>query len=349
MKPKILFLTKYSNLGASSRLRTLQYLKNFNFNFTVNSLFDNNYIKALYENKSKLYILLYSYFNRISFLYKNKIKFFYIEKELFPYLPYFFEYFFLRNKDYILDYDDAIFHNYDNHKSKFIRLILRNKIPALIRNAKLVIVGNEYLKKYAIKYGAKNVELIPTSVDLHKYNYVPKTYNSDIFTIGWIGSPSTQNYLTIIHDALKIISKIYRIKLKVIGISDYSIKGINVECEEWSEINETKLLSEIDLGVMPLPNNPFEKGKCGYKIIQYGASYKASVASPVGINNKIISQGINGFLAENTEEWVTYICKIINDKALRGQLGFNARINVEKKFSTKINSKILQNVILSIQ
>ena len=349
MKPKIIFLTKYSNLGASSRLRTLQYIKNFNFKFGVNSLFDNNYIRALYENKPKSYILLYSFFNRIFFLFKNKAKLIYIEKELFPYLPYFVDCFFLRNKDYILDYDDAIFHKYENHKSRFIRFILKNKIPNLIRNAKLVIVGNEYLKNYAIKCKAKKVKVIPTSVDCNKYRYNAKADNNDIYTIGWIGSPSTQNYLKIIHNALKTISKVHLVKLKVIGISNYYIKGVNVECEIWSEINETKLLSEIDLGVMPLPNNPFERGKCGYKIIQYGASCKASIASPVGANNKIISHGINGFLAKTTEDWIVYISKVINDKKLRHKLGYNARLNVEKNYSLKTNSEILENLILSVK
>ena len=152
----------------------------------------------------------------------------------------------------------------------------------------------------------------------------------------------------IIHDALKSISKIHKIKLKVIGISNYSIEGVNVECEKWSELNETKLLSEIDLGIMPLPNNPFERGKCGYKIIQYGASHKASIASPVGANNKIISQGVNGYLAETTEDWITNISMLINDKELRDQLGLNARKNVEENYSLQINSKILENLILSI-
>ena len=346
MNPKILFLTKYSDLGASSRLRTLQYLNTFNFKFRVSSLFDNDYIKALYKKKSKFFIVIYSYLNRFSVLFKNKINLIYIEKELFPYLPYFFEHFFLKNKNYILDYDDAIFHNYDNHNSRFIRLILRNKVPYLIRNANLVIVGNEYLKNYALKCNAKKVKIIPTSVDLNKYSF--NSDNNDVFTIGWIGSPSTKKYLRIIHDALKSISEIHKVKLKVIGISNYAIEGVNVECEEWSELNETKLLSEIDIGIMPLPNNPFERGKCGYKIIQYGASHKASIASPVGANNKIISQGVNGYLAETTEDWITYIIMLISDKELRDQLGFNARKNVEENYSLQINSKILENLILSI-
>lgn len=348
MNFKILFLTKYSDLGASSRLRTLQYLNNFIFNFRVYSLFNNHYIKALYKKKSKFFIVIYCYLHRFSVLFKNKINLIYIEKELFPYLPYFIEHFFLKNKNYILDYDDAIFHNYDNHNSKIVRLILKNKIPHLIRNAKLVIVGNEYLKNYALKCNAKKVKIIPTSVDLNKYNHNSNFENSDTFKIGWIGSPSTQSYLKIIHDALKSISKIHKIKLKVIGISNYTIEGVNVECEEWSELNETKLLNEIDIGIMPLPNNPFERGKCGYKLIQYGASHKASIASPVGANNKIISQGVNGYLAETTKDWITYIIMLIRDKELRDQLGLNARKNVEQNYSLQINSKILENLIMSI-
>jgi glycosyltransferase involved in cell wall biosynthesis len=172
--------------------------------------------------------------------------------------------------------------------------------------------------------------------------------NNDIFTIGWIGSPSTQSYLEIIHAALQRISKTHKVKLRVIGIPRYTIEGVDVECEKWSELYETKLLSEIDLGVMPLPNNPFEKGKCGYKIIQYGASHKPSIASSVGVNKQIISHGLNGYLADTTEDWVAYMSKLINDKALRSQVGINARINVEKNYSSQINGKILEDVILSV-
>ena len=346
MKPKIIFLTKYSDLGASSRLRTLQYLNNFNFDFRVYSLFYNDYIKALYENKSKLFIILYCYISRIFILFKNKVNLVYIEKELFPYLPYFLGYFFLKNKDYILDFDDAIFHNYDNHNSKLVRYIFKNKIPQLIKNASLVIVGNEYLKNYALKNEAKRVEIIPTSVDIKKYNH--KNSKNDIFTIGWIGSPSTISYLSLIHDALKKVSKVYDFKLKLIGISNYIIEGVDIECFKWSFENETKLLSEIDLGIMPLPDNFFERGKCGYKLIQYGASNKPSIASPIGINNKIIKHGFNGFLAKTNNDWARYITILINDTEMCNKLGLNARERVENEFTIQKNYKKLEKLIKSV-
>ena len=348
MNAKVLFLTKYSDLGASSRLRTLQYLKDFSFEFRWSPLFNNDYIIALYEKNFNYINVIRSYGKRISVLFKNDVGLLYIEKELFPYMPYFIEHLFLRNKKYILDFDDAIFHNYDDHNYGIVRVLFSSKIALLIKNAELVIVGNEYLRDYAVRSSAKKVIIIPTSVDLEKYLYNSKDVNNDVFTIGWIGSPSTQSYLGIIHDALKSISKIYNVKLRVIGIQRYTIEGVNVECEEWSELHETKQLSEIDLGVMPLPNNPFERGKCGYKIIQYGASHKPSIASPVGVNKQIISNGLNGYLADTTEDWIAYMGKLINDKALRSQLGLNARIHVEKNYSLQINGKILEDVILSV-
>ena len=348
MNPKILVLTKYSNLGASSRLRTLQYVSKLSFVVKINSLLGDDYISALYGKRSKNIIKIRSYFSRILKLSKTNYNLLYIEKELFPYMPYFLEYLFLRNKDYILDFDDAIFHNYDCHRSIFVRFLLRNKVARLIRNAKLVIVGNDYLKSYALKCNAKTIKVIPTSIDLNRYVDSSHCGNNDVFTIGWIGTPSTKKYLTIIHDALKEVSRTYKVKLSLIGISGYAIEGVNVECEKWSEENEAKLLNKIDLGVMPIPNLPFERGKCGYKIIQYGASQKASIASPVGANNRIISQGENGYLAETTGDWIRYLTKLITDKQLRSQLGLNARKIVEEKYSVQVNLKHLEDSILSI-
>lgn len=342
---KILFLTKYSDLGASSRLRTLQYLNYLNFDYKLNSLFSNEYINSLYNNKGRIFIIIICYIKRILFLIKNKHKLIYIEKEMFPFLPFFFEFFFLRKRKFILDFDDAIFHNYENHKFKLVRILFKNKIPKLISKSSLVIAGNEYIRDYALKCNAKRVEILPTSVNVKKYNSNNFKHKNNFITIGWIGSPSTKSYLSIIHDPMKFLSEKFNIKLKLIGINDYFIDGVNIECKKWTESSEADLLDEIDIGIMPLPDRPFERGKCGYKLIQYGACSKPSIASPVGANVKIIKHGINGYLAYTKDDWTRYLTKLINDKSLTNKLGSKARFLVEKKYSVQENSKKLKNII----
>ena len=179
-------------------------------------------------------------------------------------------------------------------------------------NANLIIVGNSYLFDFALKFN-KNIIILYSVVDerIYKPQY---SEISNILTVGWIGSPSTTKYLFHILDCLEFLSTKYKIQLVTIGASKIISTKFDVIQLPWSLSEEVFQINKFDVGVMPLQNNQWERGKCGFKLIQYMACGKPVIASPVGINNDIVTQDI-GFLANTKEEWVEAFTKIFeNDK-----------------------------------
>ena len=351
---KILLLSRYGNLGASSRYRSYQYipyLRKEGIEITVAPLFDNDYINDLYAGRKKnLLKVLRVYAKRIINLYHVRgFDVIWIEKEALPWLPAWIEHKLgLTKVTYIVDYDDAIFHRYDQHHFKLIRWILGKKIDRIIQYAALVLVGNEYLLERAKKAGARRIELLPTVVDLRKY---PSTFfnDNDIFIIGWIGSPITSHYLKLVIPALEEICKNNTARLVLIGAKREDLPtNIPVKYVSWSEETETKEIQKFDVGIMPLPNNVWERGKCGLKLIQYMACGKPVIGSSVGVNKKIIKHGINGYQARNIDEWIWAINKLKDDPKLRQKMGKAGRKIVEKNYCLQVTApkllKILENL-----
>ena len=204
---KILLLSRYGPLGASSRVRSYQYipyLKAHGIDVTVASLLGDDYLRKFYSGRvNHLSARIGPYFQRLFALSKSRrFDLLWIEKELSPWLPSWCEVLIARLRiPYIVDYDDANFHNYDAHSNILVRKLLGNKIDAVMRNAALVIAGNEYLVTRAKKAGARRVEYLPTVVDLERYSVRNNVENS-FFTIGWIGSPATVKYLEMIRPVL---------------------------------------------------------------------------------------------------------------------------------------------------
>jgi len=350
---KIILFSKYGKLGASSRIRSYQYLpyiEKSGILIDIFPLFSDAYLNILYNRgkRSKLYIIN-SYFKRLINLFNIKrYDLIWIEKELFPYMPPIFERIFKTlNLTYILDYDDAVFHNYDLNKNFFIKFLLKDKIKIIMKNAKLVIVGNEYLANYARKAGAKNILLLPSSIDLNKYTYSDK-FNINNFKIGWIGTPMTFKYINPILEIILEFCKNYNSKLILIGANSEYFNSNYIEYKKWYENREIEYIKDIDVGLMPLFDTPWERGKCGYKLLQYMACGRPVIASPVGINNEIIIHGINGFLVKNVEDWYKYLLILYNNINLRKKMGKIGRKLVEEKFSLEKNAlkliKILKNI-----
>ena len=340
-KNRLLFLTKYTRNGANSRYRSYQYfpyLQNAGYSIEAIPLFDDIYLKNIYLNK-RHYVndIIRCYFRRIIKLFSLKrFDLVVIEAELFPYIPPFFEYFLILNKiPYVLDYDDAIFHHYD--KNFVAKLFLGRKIPYIAKHAKAIVVGNNYLANYFKKYN-QNVFLIPTVIDLKKYPDkklpLPKP-----FTIVWIGSPYTEDYLVEIYDAFLRFSKNYDFRLLLIGASHNikrKLKNLPIEIVKWSEETEVRSLQKGNVGIMPLPDNKWSKGKCGLKLIQYMGCFLPVIASPIGVNNEIVINKLNGYLAYSNEDWYNAFIKIFDDKHLQIKMGHEGRKIVEKKYSIQI-------------
>lgn len=336
---KILFLTKYSSLGASSRYRVYQYLDYFKYKkikTKVSPLLTENYLKNIYKGKKISRLYLFKRFVKRFFvlLEARKYDLVVIQKELFPYVPPFFEPFLKKiNKNIIVDYDDAIFVNYENNQ------LLCNKIPTIFRLAKAITAGSRYLANYAYKFN-NNVKTIPTVVDLKKYQ-AKKNYsiNNKRIVLGWIGTPLTQKYLFEIKNPLKKLSQKYPLLLKCVGSSpNFSINGVKVENVQWNRKKEIEHILTFDVGIMPLTDNVFSRGKCGLKLIQYMGCGIPSVASSIGANKDILVDGENGFLARSNREWIEKISVLIEDKELRKSLGKNGRETIAKSYSIKITA-----------
>ncbi|WP_339715204.1 glycosyltransferase family 4 protein [Cyclobacterium amurskyense] len=341
-KKKLLFLPKYPRKGASSRLRTFQYLplwEKMGYSVTVNSFFTEKYLNTIYDHQSPGYWhVLTCYFRRFFLLFSvQKYDLIIIEKEIFPYLPAFAELFLSKVNQYWVDYDDAVFHNYDQKDNFMVNLLMPKKIDHVMKMANRVIVGNDYLKKRAEVAGAKKIEVFPTVIDPKKYKVKEDQSPFKTITIGWIGSPSTLKYLDPIVPILDWIHEHYSIKfLLVNGKSKMKFKG-RIESIPWTEDGEVEAILKMDIGIMPLPDNPWERGKCAYKLIQYMACGLPVVASPIGMNKDVVIHGENGFLANSKEEWISALGKLITDPQLRKEFGYKGREKVLKEFTMEGN------------
>lgn len=341
---KILVLSRYDRLGASSRVRIYQYLpylEKKGFSVRVCPLFTSGYLSRRYSSGSvPLLVTLGSYTRRVvDLLSVVNYDLIWIEKELFPMAPAFFERLLaMAGKRYLVDYDDAIFHNYDLSDSRMIRFLLGRKIDVVMRNASAVIAGNAYLAEHASRAGARSVKILPTVVDTGCYEVAPALRKDGPVTIGWIGSPSTSKYLTYVEPALSRLSRAANVKLVLIGAAPVSLGSIDIEYRRWSEKTEVADIQSCDVGIMPLPNDSWEKGKCGYKLIQFMACGKPVVASPVGVNSLIVEDSVNGFVALDNEQWFEALLRLCVDEALRGSMGRSARAKVEAEYSLHVNA-----------
>ena len=350
---KILLLTRYGRLGVTSRIRFLQYLpyfKDHGVEVHVAPFLGDDYVESLYKGTRNWMAVAAAYCRRLrELLSARKYDLLWIEKELVPWAPALPE---LLIHRYVVDYDDAVFHNYDLHSSPVVRSLLANKIQTVMSRAAAVVVGNDYLGEYARRAGAVNIHFVPTVVDLNRYPLRPVPKN-DFLTIGWIGTPWTARYLPAVAPALREVCHDGRARVLLIGSGEIRIPGVPVEVRPWSESTEVEDIHCIDAGIMPLPDEPYERGKCGYKILQYMACERPPIASPVGANRQIINHGVTGFLASTHSEWVRALEDLKKDHALRLALGKAARLEVEQTYSLQTQAprvlKILENARLASQ
>ena len=333
---KVLALTRYGAMGASSRLRIAQYvplLRDVGMSVTVAPLLRDEYLVRLNAGLGPdWWAILADYLARLRLLFTvRQFDLVWIEKELYPGLPAWIEWLLsCTGIKYVVDYDDAIFHQYDL-SAHLLKKILRYKIDCVMRNATTVICGNRYLAKRAQASGARNVVIIPTVVDLQRY-VLRDAVSAEQCIIGWIGSPTTSKYLDIAAPALQALAKEFPIKLVVIG-AKYELIGVQVECLRWSEQTEVDQISKFDIGIMPLLDSPWEQGKCGYKLIQYMACSRAVVASPIGVNVELVTNNHNGYLASTSAEWTAALRRLIEDPEARRCLGQAGSLLVRERYN----------------
>ena len=353
---KLLVLPRYGRLGASSRLRMMQYLPHLTaqgVEVTVAPLFSDDYVMGLQHNRRSLREVLRAYTQRIKALWSSRVyDLIWIENESLPWLPAWIELALLSNKaPYVLDYDDAVFHYYDLHRSAFVRRALGNKHRWLIRGAVLIIAGNDYLARYAKQSGAKKVEIVPTVIDLERYTGTTHTQSSYPLNpprVGWIGQRSTASFLQPYKSMFELFKANENAQFVAIGINADSF-GLPMESVSWTESTEVASIASLDIGIMPLLDGPFERGKCGYKLIQYMACGLPVVASPVGLNCQIVEHGVNGFLVETMEQWEEALRTLLAEPNLRRCMGQAGRRKVEQHFCIQVTGpKVASLLILAV-
>ena len=351
---KLLVLPRYGRLGASSRMRQMQYfarLKAAGFELTVSVLFDDEYVAGLQRASVRLGDVVRAYAQRLSVLFDSRsFDLVWIEKDALPWLPAWFEQALILSRvPYVLDYDDAVFHHYNLHGNPLVKFMLGGKHEAMMRGAALVVAGNPYLADFARKAGARRIEIIPTVIDLDRYPLALQMRSSQpevLPCIGWIGQRSTAHFLAPYKQLFERLASTGQAHFSAIGIDALSL-GLPMESIRWTEQSEVASISSFDIGIMPLVDEPFERGKCGYKLFQYMACGLPVVASPVGVNRQIVESGVNGFLAETPEQWEQALLTLLGDAELRWRMGQAGRRKVEQQYCLQVTWPRLDEMLRS--
>lgn len=350
---RILALTKYGSLAASTRQRFLQYvpyLREFGLEVQHSPLLGNDYVRHLGSATSKISIfLLREYLERMRLVVSaSKYDLLWIQYELFPYLPAMFERLgLLPQRPLVFDFDDAIFNMYDNASNALVRSILRGKLAPLLRRADLCCCGNSYLMKYTQRF-CSNTMVLPTVVDTKCYKPKKRT-SSSLPVIGWIGSSSTAVYLKPLLPLLSHLAASGIARVKIVGAGNCISASVpNFEILEWSQKREIADVQSMDIGIMPLPDDEWARGKCGFKLIQYMACGIPVIASPVGMNNEIVGDGTSGYLAKSIDEWRIAVTRLIAQPEERLRLGKSGRARVVRDYSTRTHAPRLVAALKSV-
>lgn len=233
----------------------------------------------------------------------------------------------------VFDFDDAIFIAYKSPSNGYLSYLkFPQKTAEICRLSTHIMAGNQYLADYAVKENT-NVTVVPTTIDTGKYLPVDKISEPETITIGWSGSYSTIQHLDTIREILQELAKTEKFRLRVIGTPTYDLPGVDVESMPWRAASEVADLSPIDIGLMPLPDDRWTKGKCGFKALQYMGLGIPCIISPVGVNSTIVTDGENGFLADSKDDWLEKIKLLLHSPDLRRKLGHAGRETVEREYS----------------
>lgn len=356
---KILFVVPYlMDTTPCQRFRFEQYLDIFKkegigctvdpfISKTLHKIF---YKKGMYPQKS--FCMLYCFLKRFLTLLRSfRYDMVFIHREACPFGITVLESFFrLINRKIIYDFDDAIYLSNVSSSNRIARALKNpDKVRKIVGLSDTVIVGTPYLKDYVLRFN-KNAKVIPTTIDTDKYVLANKQYSKGAAVcIGWSGSYTTAQHLILLKNVFKELFNKFKIQIKVIGAPpDFSMDELPIITKEWHLENEIEELSSFDIGVMPLQDDEWGRGKCGLKALQYMTLGIPSICSPVGVNKEIIRDGVNGFLADSEEEWVRKISRLIEDADLRKKIGLAGRKTVEEKYSIRVNAPRYLEVIKEI-
>lgn len=347
---KVLGLALYGPLAASNRYRLGQYIPGLAKNgidLHVRHLLGDDYLRARFS-KSNLPVMsmlkcVISRFREM--LNQGTYDVLMLQYELMPYMPALIESALIR-KPYIYDLDDAFYLKHRGQGRPMTELLLGGKYDSLIGGAATVTAGNRELVRYAKQY-KPDTHFFPTVVDHTRYLPMALSRGSKVFTVGWIGSPSTAPYLSELVVPLSTIGKEGSVKFVVVGGSAPEIPNVSVVQLDWSEDTELDLINSFDVGVMPLPNDDWARGKCAFKLIQYMACALPVVASPVGANMDVVN-GQCGLLASTPNEWADAFRTLRDRPEIRDEMGSAGRMRVIQQYSLQQNLPKLTKIISQV-
>lgn len=247
----------------------------------------------------------------------------------------------------IYDFDDAVMFKspVDGGGRSFKR---QRTFARMVRYSNQVIAGNQYLKSQALPYN-KNITIIPTTIDTSRYTIKDYRRSKGRVTIGWIGSKSSLPFLKELTSVFDHLASQYKsVELKIICNDFFDCNKMPVIKKMWALEDENSDLQDIDIGLAPLPDHEWTKGKCATKLLQYLSVGIPVVCSPVGVHNEIIKEGVNGFFAASLQKWTEKIAILICDKGLREYMGLEGRKTVDSSYSLEANTPTFINIIKGI-
>jgi glycosyltransferase involved in cell wall biosynthesis len=218
----------------------------------------------------------------------------------------------------------------------------------MMKRVNFVIAGNQFLKSQVIPYNP-NVEVIPTSIDLSQYSVKKGYHPQGPITIGWLGSSSTLKYLRPLLPTLeKMFNGYPHFQLKIVCDQFLDSSYLPIIKKRWSSEEEEGDLKSFDIGIMPLSDDLWSRGKCGLKIVQYFGVGIPAVCTPVGMNRDIVENGVNGFWAQREEEWMSSLLKLMQDEELRKKMGRIGRKRVEEAYCLEVNTRRILDVLRKV-
>jgi glycosyltransferase involved in cell wall biosynthesis len=350
---KILFLVPYPIEAASTRYRVDQYLPYLRENgiepAVSRFIASGDFFHTLYRpghHARKMAYFLAATLRRLADIIRSKnFDLIFIQREALPYGPALIEPLLAGLGGRIVyDFDDAIYLLHSSEANRHLNWIrFPDKVNRIVQLSRHVIVGNLTLAAYVQQFHQR-VSIIPTSINIREYTVKPERSFSEPLTIGWVGSTSTDQYLHLLDDVFHRLARRHRFRLLVIG-GRYAHPDVEVVCRKWQLQAEISNLHSIDVGIMPLPDDRWTRGKGGFKAIQYMGVGVPAVASAVGINTEIINHGKNGFLPTSAQAWVDCLAALLEDAALRRQLGLAGRQTVEARYSMQANGPKLLRIL----
>jgi glycosyltransferase involved in cell wall biosynthesis len=360
---RVLALSPIPEEGAGCRFRIAQfipYLESAGFDVTLSSLFTPEFFRLVYKRghyARKAITFAALSLKRLKSLRRlSEFDVILIYREMFPIGPAIVERVLARGNGppIVFDFDDAIFLPSVSDANRLIGVLKHpRKVAAIIRDSDHVITGNEYLADYARRFNPA-VTVIPTSVDTNLFVPSPngsggRSRQPADLIVGWIGSPTTGPYIRSLSSVLSRVHDRHRFVLRVSGAGEpFEIPGVTVQHEPWSLAREVELFNTCDIGVYPLTDDEWSKGKCGFKAIEFMACGVPVIASAVGVNCEIIQDGVNGFLAASESEWVDKLGGLLADPGLRRRFAEAGRRTIEVRYSLQVNAPRLAATLRSV-